>query len=370
VTNTSRTGYTTACPPLVTFTGGAGTGATAHAVVNSATSISIVVDTVGSGYTSNPTVNISSHNGTAASGLTAVLGGSNIYMQGGTSGTTKAITGAVAGTEFSPVSEIMTSGIVSVTNVVRTSGTIVTVTALTPHGYSTGESITLAGITNGSACATNLNGKSGAVQAAGLTTTAFQLNITTTAFSGCGYASATASGPGNDLLFYGWGLAGTSGNIESLDVTAGNLLATATTLTTGANANGGTSGIVIDNVSTQAQAASIYFTTLAATTVTNVVNIASVTSPGSFGINTATVTTQTAHGFPNGSNVTIVGVTCTAFGCPNYNGTWTIAVTGSTTFTYTVCSLCFGGTANPNTGTASGPTTSFGAVKVTQTGLQ
>lgn len=49
------TGYVA---PSVSFTGGGGTGATAHAVVNGGVITSIVVDTAGTGYTSAPTVKI------------------------------------------------------------------------------------------------------------------------------------------------------------------------------------------------------------------------------------------------------------------------------------------------------------------------
>ena len=57
---------------------------------------------------------------------------------------------------------------------------------------------------------------------------------------------------------------------------------------------------------------------------------------------TATVTTASPHGFTTGQRVTIAGATQT-----EYNGTFAIAVTGASTFTYPVT----GGPATPATGT-------------------
>jgi hypothetical protein len=67
-----------------------------------------------------------------------------------------------------------------------------------------------------------------------------------------------------DLLFYGYGLTGSVGDIASQNVTGGSI--SAATIVAEPNANGGTSGIVVDNISTQAQASSIYFGTLATST--------------------------------------------------------------------------------------------------------
>ena len=57
---------------------------------------------------------------------------------------------------------------------------------------------------------------------------------------------------------------------------------------------------------------------------------------------TATITTASAHGFTTGQSVTIAGATQT-----EYNGTFTITVTGASTFTYAVT----GTPASPATGT-------------------
>lgn len=58
------TGYTS---PTVTLSGGNGTGATAHAVVDAGIITSIIVDTPGSGYTAAPTCTITGSHTTAAS---------------------------------------------------------------------------------------------------------------------------------------------------------------------------------------------------------------------------------------------------------------------------------------------------------------
>lgn len=69
------TGYTTA--PAVAFTGGGGSGATAHAVLgtgaNAGKVVSIAIDTPGSGYTSAPTVALTGGGGTGAT-ATATVG--------------------------------------------------------------------------------------------------------------------------------------------------------------------------------------------------------------------------------------------------------------------------------------------------------
>lgn len=58
-------------------------------------------------------------------------------------------------------------------------------------------------------------------------------------------------------------------------------------------------------------------------------------------VTTATVTTSSPHGFTTGDSITIIGATPAA-----YNGTFTITVTGASTFTYT----CTNGLSTPATG--------------------
>lgn len=67
-------GYQSA--PAVSFTGGGGTGATAHAVVSNGKVTSVVIDTAGTGYTTAPTV-VFDNTDTGGSGAaaTATVGG-------------------------------------------------------------------------------------------------------------------------------------------------------------------------------------------------------------------------------------------------------------------------------------------------------
>ena len=93
---------------------------------------------------------------------------------------------------------------------------------------------------------------------------------------------------------------------------------------------------MVDNISPAVEASSIYFGTLGQIVTgsgPSTVAIASATSSGAlFSTDTATITTKTAHGFANGAQVTIAGVTCTCtLGYATFNGTWTIA---SVTFDY------------------------------------
>lgn len=61
--------YTSA--PDVAITGGGGTGATAHAVVENGVVTGIVIDNAGSGYTTNPTITIGGVTSGGGSGATA-----------------------------------------------------------------------------------------------------------------------------------------------------------------------------------------------------------------------------------------------------------------------------------------------------------
>jgi len=184
-----------------------------------------------------------------------------------------------------------------------------------------------------------------------------------------------------DLLFYGYGLAGSVGEVVSENVTTGSIAAGATPYAV-PDATGGTSGMVMDNVSTGAQASSIYFSTLAPMLVTKSVNIASVTVP--LAGTTYTATTTTAHGFSTGQSVTIAGVKCSNGTAPPCsvgiiggsvmpNGTFTITVTSTTAFTFTSTDneALSTYTFKASTGTASAqePGTNYGAIKLTQAGL-
>lgn len=71
ITN-SGGGYTT--PPVVTFTGGAGAGAAATAVLSNGRVVAVTVTNAGAGYTSDPTVTISEST-TKATGTALISGG-------------------------------------------------------------------------------------------------------------------------------------------------------------------------------------------------------------------------------------------------------------------------------------------------------
>ena len=69
-TNGGGSGYSAASPPAVTISGGGGSGATATAVVNAAGVITqIVLNNPGLGYTSAPTVTITAPGGTGTTAL-------------------------------------------------------------------------------------------------------------------------------------------------------------------------------------------------------------------------------------------------------------------------------------------------------------
>ncbi len=63
---TGGTGYSSVTPPLVSFIGGGGINAAAHAVVTAGVVTSVVVDNPGSGYTTEPVVKFTGGGGTGA----------------------------------------------------------------------------------------------------------------------------------------------------------------------------------------------------------------------------------------------------------------------------------------------------------------
>jgi hypothetical protein len=185
----------------------------------------------------------------------------------------------------------------------------------------------------------------------------------------------------NDMLFYGFGLAGATGvgvgELVAQNITPGGGTSNPSPYTV-PNATGGTSAAVVDNISTAAQASSIYFATLGPAIVSEVAPVKTVTSPGCFAIgtctNTVTVTTQAPEYFTSGESITLASVSC-PLNSTCYDGAWTnIQVTNSTTFTFIQsCSIiCVGYTSTTDTGTATGlaPIGGYSAIKLTQLGLQ
>ena len=70
----------------------------------------------------------------------------------------------------------------------------------------------------------------------------------------------------SDLLYLGEGLSGSFGDLYGFTISGTTATAITGSPVTYPSATGGTSGIIIDNMATQAQASSIYFTTLAKST--------------------------------------------------------------------------------------------------------
>jgi len=131
-------------------------------------------------------------------------------------------------------------------------------------------------------------------------------------------------------IFLGTGTAASTGSIKSSTVTGAGAIGALTTVASPGGL-GGTSGIIVDNSSTTASLANVYFSGLQAGNVASG-SCQSFTVNGS---NTGTTVTLTGTGlnFSVGSTIVVSGFTGTpAF----YNGTFVVAtVTGTTSLTYT-----------------------------------
>jgi len=111
----------------------------------------------------------------------------------------------------------------------------------------------------------------------------------------------------------------------------------------------GTTGIVVDNISSAAQASSLYFGTLGQIvlgTGPEVASVASATSSGSlFGsTNTATVTLTAVPAVPFqvGQTVTVASVVCSSQPCTQtFDGNFTILTVSGTKFTYDIATCAF-----------------------------
>jgi hypothetical protein len=349
--------------------------------------VAVSVTAQGTGYTSLPTVGFSTSGSTTAAtasttDLTVVSVGSITPGSYSTFPTASIAGNATLGALTAQIASVTISnggagsGYTSAPSVTFTgaggSGTVATSTinilAVTltygGGGYSAAPSVTFGGGGTGATATATIN--PGTVMTPGT-------SPKTASFGTAGVQASPITeiftNANTDLLFYGY-----TGEIVAQNVTGGSI----STTTTAAEA-GGTSGIVVDNISTSAQASSIYFATLAQTAISGpqTENIASAKSSGSviFSTNTATVTTQAPHGFTTGESITVAGVTCGSGSCSqSFNGTFTITVTSTTVFTYDIstCLYCGGETANANTGTATGIVsqgTGYAAVKLTQSGL-
>jgi hypothetical protein len=352
------TGYT-AGPFDLTFSGTGGATATADLKV-----VSVTVTAPGS-YTAMPTATFTT--GTGGGGSGATLGTLTVKVVGVTMSASGSGYTTAPGVTFSSGGATATATI-NVTNVSLTYG---------GGGYSTATVNITGGTTNATATA-NIN--AGSVMTRGTPPTTLSVSGT----PGLQASPITEILNGStDLLFFGYGSASV-GELASENVT------TPSSISAGAIAYpvppqfGGTSGIVVDNISAAGQASSIYFSTLATGTSEPVVNIASVTI-GAFS-QTYTATTLTPHGFAAGDSVVIANVLCNGgatppctltIGQPN-GGPFTITTVPTTTsFTYInsgTLSIA-GGTSQLNTGTATDTTeavmfNSFQAIKLTQSALQ
>ncbi len=377
--------------PTVTFSGSGG----ATATVSSVTVVGVAVSTPGTGYTSVPTVAFSTSGSTTSAIATASMGVSSVIVTAPGSYTSYPTASVDAGfggsgTTLSLKIQVVSVGVPSTPGSGYTTAPLVTfsggggtgaaasatinVTAVSVifggGGYTTATATITGGVTNPTATVVV---NPGTVMSAGTPTANYQYVIDTANLEPASPLSEIYNGV-VDRLFYSWGASSIS-LVYSQDVTNG-VISTSPAYINEPSPAPGTSGIVVDNISSQNQASSIYFGTLGQVVSGSgqkQVFIASVTSPGSFfAQNVATVTTTTPHGFSSNNSVVIANVVCTAFLCPNYNGTWTITGVTPTTFTFVVCSgVCGGGTSNANTGTATSlaPTTSYQAVKLTQSAL-
>jgi hypothetical protein len=249
-------------------------------------------------------------------------------------------------------------------------------------GYTAPTITFSAGATGTAAATANVN--AGTVMTAGVNPT----NCATT-FTYC-YQIDTATPPepaspineiynSADYLFYSFGNS-VSGAVYSQPVTNG-VISTSPALYSVPAPGPGTSGIVVDNVSSASQASSIYFGTLGQAIVSSgpvTENVKSATSSGCFNIsgdctNVATVTMTATTVFQVGQTVTIAGVVCGSCS-QTFDGNFTILTVSGATITYDTADcviLCFGETATANEGTAEATenTTAYEAIKLTQSGL-
>jgi hypothetical protein len=104
ITKTANgTGYTTADPPFCTLTGGGGVGATCSTTVNGAGTVSLTLQSGGSGYTSAPTCTLTGGSGSGATcTATENVGVTGITITAGGSGYTSDPTCALTGGGGSP----------------------------------------------------------------------------------------------------------------------------------------------------------------------------------------------------------------------------------------------------------------------------
>ena len=162
--------------------------------------------------------------------------------------------------ECAPLNEFYNSNAALAVTGITQSGTTVTVT-MASNPYPSAQAITIAGVTSGGSCSSALvSAINGAQTVASPTATTFTFTSTQsgTFASGCGLTSATATGPA-DLLFFGVNYTTPEAYTFTLPLTGAAQAPSATNALS--SVFGGTSGMIVDNDTTDGQAASIYFGT-------------------------------------------------------------------------------------------------------------
>jgi phage tail sheath protein FI len=286
--------------------------------------------------TSTATVTTASAHG-FTTGQSVTIAGANQTEYNGTF--TITVTGAstftytVTGTPATPATGTIAVQVAqSVTSITRAAG-IATVTTASAHGFTTGQSVTIAGANqtayNGTFTITVTGATTFTYTVAGTPATPATGTITAEAAQSVSSITRSAS-PATVTTVSAHGFTtGQSVTIAGANPTEYN--GTFTITVTGATT------FTYTVTGTPATPATGTITAQAAQSVTSITRAAGI----------ATVTTASAHGFTTGQSVTIAGANQTA-----YNGTFTITVTGATTFTYTVP----GTPATPATGTITAQT--------------
>jgi hypothetical protein len=180
-------------------------------------------------------------------------------------------TNAAGATTCAPLTEFYGKNVAYTPSAVTTAtGTPTTVTVTTPTNlFVTGQVVTIAGVTAGSggcsaAAIADINGEQTITVTSGTVFT-FTIPITTGAAGTCGLSTPTATGPTVDYLFMGGNI---PAEVYSFTLPMPNSTAASAPAATAATADatGGTSGMIVDNDSTDGEASSIYYGTLSEST--------------------------------------------------------------------------------------------------------
>jgi hypothetical protein len=174
-------------------------------------------------------------------------------------------TSVSAGTTCSPLTEFYGLDVSKTPTAVTTAnGNPTTVTVTVSNTFVAKQYVTIAGVTSGtggcsSAVATAIDGEQVLATASGTAIT-FTIPVSTATAGTCTLSTPTAVGPTQDYLFYGTSTPEAfTYLLPSTSVGSGGSSATNTTT---ADVAGGTSGMIIDNDSSDGQASSIYYGTL------------------------------------------------------------------------------------------------------------